>query len=60
LKVGDTVKVWWRPGRDTITSIVPYNGRLKCMRGGWIFRFAIWTIGMTVHPDDRFEVGGIL
>jgi hypothetical protein len=28
LRVGDTIKVWWRPGRDTVTKLVPYAGPL--------------------------------
>jgi hypothetical protein len=56
IKPGATVKVWWRPGRDTVTKIRPYDGPLECLQGGWIFEFAINTKGMTVAPNDRLEI----
>lgn len=58
VKVGDTVEVWWRPRRDTVTAIEPYKGPLECMQGGWIFKFALLAAknGMSVAPGDMFEL----
>jgi len=56
VRVGDILEVWWNPGRDTVTGIRPYEGRLDCMKGGWIFEFALLPSGsMTVAPNDRFQ-----
>lgn len=58
LKVGDIIGVWW--GRDTITSIVPYNGSLAFLwekdGGARIASLAINKIGMTIEPHILFEV----
>lgn len=55
LRVGDTIAVWWPPGKDTITDIRPYTGRLECMNGGILMDFATLSVGMSAAPNDRFE-----
>jgi hypothetical protein len=57
LRVGDTIAVWWQPGRDTVVSLSPYRGRLKCLGvGARIAFFALLRSGMTIAETDRFEV----
>lgn len=60
LKIGDTVKVWWTPGRDTITRFEEYTGVYKDKKewnGVRIVKFAINnTGGMTVFPHEIFEL----
>ena len=57
LKVGDTIKVWWAPGRDTITKLTPYNGPLLGLlgQGTKLAEFALNKTGMTLVADDVFE-----
>jgi hypothetical protein len=57
LRVGDTIRVWWQPGRDTVTALAPYKGRLKCLgETAQIAFFALLQSGMTISANDRFEV----
>lgn len=58
LKVGDTIAIWWRPGRDTITSLVPYKGPLEHLfpEGAQIAGFALNKCGMTIENDHSFEI----
>jgi hypothetical protein len=55
LRVGDTIEVWWQPGRDTITKLRPYTGPLECLKGGWIAEFAILRTGMTIEPGSQYR-----
>ncbi len=61
LNIGDTIKVWWRPGRDRITGKKAYK-RSWCadpnpaFDGCWIAEFALLSTGMTIFPSDVFEV----
>lgn len=56
LRVGDTIEVWWTPGRDTITELRPYTGPLECLKEGEIAIFALYTGGMTIEPGSRYRV----
>jgi hypothetical protein len=59
IKVGDTLVVWWRPGRDTIKSLTDYNGPYKQQRefiGSRIAEFTFRNLGMTILSGDVFEV----
>lgn len=58
LRVGDTIKTWWTPGRDTIVSMRPYDGTYKdgLLKGARIAGFAILTVGMTIEPEMDFTV----
>lgn len=58
LKIGDTIKIWWRPGRDTITELKPYTGSLleTLGEGTKIANFALNTTGMTLEAGARYEV----
>jgi hypothetical protein len=56
LKVGDTIKVWWNPKRDTIIRIEPYVGPLKIARNAVIAYFGICRGGMTMFPGEEYEV----
>jgi hypothetical protein len=56
LRVGDTIKVWWRPGRDTVTKLVPYDGPLDLGPNPQIALFAICKSGMTITHVDVFEL----
>ena len=54
LKVGDTIEVWWAPGRDTVIAIDPYNGPLKDIIS-CIARFALLKSGMSIGHTDQFN-----
>lgn len=56
LRVGDTVGVWWKPGRDTITALKPYAGPLECLAGARLADFQHFRVGMTIEPGAMFEV----
>ena len=57
LQVGDTIKVWWAPNRDTILSLEPYHGPLRHLfpKGAQIASFAIGP-GMTIDNGDHYEL----
>jgi hypothetical protein len=55
LRVGDTIKGWWRPGRDTVTKLVPYAGPLDLGPNPQIASFAICKSGMTITHVDGFS-----
>lgn len=57
LRVGDTIEVWWKSGRDTILEIKPYIGDLADIMCG-IATFAVWGIGMSLEKGQTFEVVG--
>jgi len=40
LQVGDVLEVWWRPGRDTIMALTPYEGPLKALVASRMDTFA--------------------
>lgn len=56
LHVGDTIAVWWKPNRDTITKLWPYTGPLECIKGARMAEFAINRGGMTLEPGSVYEV----
>ena len=61
LRVGDTVKVWWAPKKDTITGFGEYKGRYTHeapWKGARIAYFALLPVrsGMTILAGDRYEV----
>jgi len=56
LKIGDTIKVWWSPKRDTILSLEPYEGPLECLDGARVAHFAILETGMTIPADESYEL----
>ena len=58
LRVGDTIKVWWKPGQDTITGLTPYKGPLSSLWGGKarLASFALYKVGMTIEPQMMYEV----
>ena len=57
LRVGDTIKVWWAPGRDTIIALSAYQGRLGHLwpDGARTARFALLKSGMTCGNAEKFE-----
>lgn len=57
LKVGDTIKVPWRPGYDTITVLRPYTGSLLAVMGEGTLHgdFALNETGMTLEAGGMFE-----
>lgn len=57
LKVGDTIKVWWTPGRDTIIALAPYRGPLLSLlgEGTKIASFALNKTGMTLEASGQYE-----
>ena len=61
LKAGDTIRVWWKPGRDTITELKPYVGAYTG-QPGWegarIATFALCATGMTIFAGDEYAVCG--
>lgn len=58
LRAGDVISVWWRPGRDKITNLRPYDGTLiRLFAGGaQIAEFALSRVGMTIDNDFEYEV----
>lgn len=58
LRVGDTIEVWWTPGRDTITALKPYGGSLleTLGLGTKIAEFALSKTGMTLEAGAVFKV----
>ncbi len=58
LKVGDTIEVWWKPGRDTIIGLRPYRGPLGNVigSGSRLAEFALNKTGMTCCEGDVFTV----
>ncbi len=60
IRVGDTIEVWWRPNRDTIISLIPYEGPLKRFfeqnGGAWIAQLALNKSGMTICAHDPFNL----
>lgn len=56
LRVGDTIEVWWQPGRDTITALRPYAGPLTCFKhGAQLADFALMRTGMTIENGSDYE-----
>ena len=55
LRVGDVIEVWWRPKRDTIIALRPYDGQLECLRGGRLADFALLRTGMTIEPGSEYR-----
>ena len=57
LRVGDTIRVWWNPGRDTITRLTPYTGPLLAVlgEGTLLADFALSPTGMTLEAGAWFE-----
>lgn len=57
LQVGDTINVWWRPGRDTILALRPYTGPLLDLLGDGtqIADFALNKSGMTLEAGFQYE-----
>ena len=58
LRIGDTIAVWWKPGRDTITALRLYTGAHYDLWDGKarIADFALNKTGMTIEPRSRYEV----
>ena len=65
LRVGDTILVWWNPGRDTIIRLTPYTGPLLALlgEGTLLADFALSPTGMTLEAGawfDRVNLGDSL
>ena len=61
LQLGDVLKVWWAPNKDTITAFHPYKGPYKAEwdeknGGARIADFAHISVGMTIFGTDLYEV----
>lgn len=58
LRVGNTIDVWWQPGRDMITDLKPYTGPLRYIwkHGAQIATFAIFRTGMTIDNAESYIV----
>ena len=60
LLIGDTIEVWWRPHRDTITKLIPYTGPLRYLwdkdGGAQLADFALNRVGMTIEPLMVYRV----
>ena len=50
LRVGDTIDVWWKPGRDTITELRPYVGPYASFICSVAY-FAINKVGMSIEAE---------
>ena len=57
LRVGDTILVWWNPGRDTIIRLTPYTGPLLAVlgEGTLLADFALSPTGMTLEAGAWFD-----
>ena len=57
LKVGNTIKVWWKPHADLIVKLEPYEGPFAYLflKGARIAYFASG-VAMTCENDESFEV----
>lgn len=55
LQVGDVIEVWWKPGRDIITTLRLYRGPLRCLGRALLAEFAINRMGMTLEENGTFE-----
>ena len=58
LKVGDTITVWWLPGRDTITALSPYTGPVTFSLGVSLAEFTFNRHGMTIEHNREYELVG--
>ena len=62
LRVGDTIDVWWAPGRATIIELELYEGPLYHLLKGnaegepRIAKFTVGKGGMTIPPGTIYEV----
>jgi hypothetical protein len=60
LKVGDVIEVWWKPHKDRITELTPYEGPLdylwKDKGGAQIAKFEVTSLEMTIEPQSMFQV----
>jgi hypothetical protein len=62
LRVGDTIDIWWPPGKATIIELELYEGPLYCLLKGnaagepRIAKFAVSKVGMTIPPGTIYEV----
>lgn len=55
LQVGDTIEVWWRPFRDTIVALRPYEGSLRRLGLVQIASFALNQHGMTLEAGACYK-----
>lgn len=57
LKVGDVIEVWWKPQRDVIIGLRPYEGPHGDLfpEGAQIALFALLKCGMTIDNGDWFH-----
>lgn len=51
LKAGDVIEVWWKPHRDIVEKIAPYQGKLPMDK---IAYFSINKNGMSFCDDTCF------
>jgi hypothetical protein len=57
LRVGDTIDVWWKPHRDTITSLTAYKGPLAhIFIGGAQIAGFVHVTGMTIDNNALYAV----
>lgn len=60
LKVGDKIKVWWRPGYDVIESFRPHPkyDEMFNTKGARIAKFSLCSGSgeMTIGPEGQYEV----
>ena len=59
LRIGDTIKVWWTPGRDTIVEFHPASAETNAIflpEGARVAIFAINAAGMTIPNEQMHEV----
>lgn len=60
LRVGDVMRVWWRPGLDTIIALRPYAGAYEGAEGWEGVQIATFALlpsrDCTMFPGDRNEV----
>ncbi|BAU40175.1 hypothetical protein [Ralstonia phage RSP15] len=57
LRVGDVIEVFWKPRKDTILELTPYEGALKNIfpEGAQIAKF-VFVDSMTIENNQTYEV----
>src|SRR5438046_3416879 len=60
VQVGDELKVWWPPYKDTVVEILPYSGPMDVLyrAGARRMIFAINKQGLTMENDEMYDVIG--
>lgn len=57
LRIGDTIKIWFKPYRVTVTSLDTHPDPNGVFNGdARLAKFGQTDLGMTIEPNARFEL----